>query len=262
MIGIGVNITWLEDPHLKNFYDKFDFWTLTGALKYNRVSTEGYANADKILSVAGSVPVKGHLMISHNTVAENTGKTALRDYILTTISRYPTISEWDIAGEALTDVGTFRGYWERVKFTLEDLFIWAKEANPNNNYYYSEFNVKADFKWKSAVELVNALDINLAIQFHHHDYGSVWLRREWLSELKAKVTNKCAVSEVSIESFSELIQAKCYKAVLNLANENEIDACVWNLADIDKYKYLLSKNKVPKRAYFEVEKLLNPAKST
>jgi GH35 family endo-1,4-beta-xylanase len=255
LIGIGVNSNHIKNSSYLPLYNRFDFWTTENELKFKQVS-RGYGEADLILS-GTSKPIRGHLMVSHRNVPENTPKNTVRAYFIETIRRYPQITDWDLFGEALADVGVLRNYWGRVDFTIPELVSWAREACPTNSYYYSEYNLKAASKWKETIKLVNELDLNLAIQFHHHDYGRVWLMGDWLEPLIRAVNNKSLVSEISIESISEVSQALCFNRLFKLIDKHKIDACIWNIADANKKSYLFDKNLKPKLSYFEVARYLS-----
>lgn len=255
MIGVGVDSKQLQDPLQLHLYKQFNFWTTENELKFKR-ATKGYEDADLIIN-STLKQVRGHLQISHRNVPETTSKEALRSYVIETIRRYPQINQWDLVGEAIADVGKLRDYWRRIEFTISDIVSWAKEANPANLYFYSDYNLKATAKWKQAIKLVNEFDLNLAIQFHHHDYGRVWLMGDWLEPLITAIKGRCLISEVSIESTSEVSQAICYNRLFKLINKHKIDACIWNLTDAKKNAYLFDKNFKPKLSYFEVAQYLS-----
>lgn len=229
MIGISINKSNVD--RRKNNYD---FYTLENALKFNAVhQNDGYLDwsiADELINKLGnSENIRGHIQISHQSVNKQVSSAFLKNFLIETIKRYPKINKWDIVGEAISDVGLIRNYWSLTEFKIEDIVAWAKKANPNNIYYYSDYNLKASHKWKKAIELCNDLELGLSIQFRHHRHGRVWLMNlsKWLKEIKTSIDSNVALSELEILCNDPVIKKQCEQRVIKAANSANIDVCIW-----------------------------------
>lgn len=230
MIGISVNCSNVKDRISK----KYQFYTLENALKFNFVHQDnGSLNwhyADQLINeLPSNSRIRGHIQITHWTVNQDVPSALLREFLIGTIQRYPRISEWDLIGEAIADVGLIRNYWSRTEFSLQDIVSWAKEANPDNNYYYSDYNLKTAHKWSRAVSLCNELNLGLAIQFRHHAYGRVWLMdlNKWIRRLKRQINNSnILISELDVLC-APALKAQYQDKIIRVANQLEIDVCLW-----------------------------------
>lgn len=230
MIGISVNTN-----NVVNHSGRYEFYTLENALKFNAVHQNNgdlnWYRADRLIEQLPNLAiVRGHIQVAHWSVNQNVPSILLKEFIIETIRKYPQITDWDLVGEAIADVGRMRNYWKRTEFSISDIINWANEANPSNTYYYSDYNLKSLHKWENAIKLCNELNLGLAIQFRHHWYGRVWVINldKWLQKIKGELTTNILISELEILCNDISLKKQCQDRVITAANEAKIDVCLWD----------------------------------
>jgi endo-1,4-beta-xylanase len=118
--------------------------------------------------------IVGHCLIWHSQVPrwvfqDGEGKPIsreallqrMREHILTVVGRYKgRVHGWDVVNEALNEDGTLRqSQWLNIlgEDYLARAFEYAREADPNAELYYNDYNLDYEAKCKGAVELVKKL---------------------------------------------------------------------------------------------------------
>ena len=86
----------------------------------------------------------------------------MKDHISTVVGRYKgRIKGWDVVNEALNEDGTLRqsSPWYRIigPDYIEKAFQFAREADPNAQLYYNDYNLDYPAKRDGAVRLIRAL---------------------------------------------------------------------------------------------------------
>ena len=85
----------------------------------------------------------------------------MKNHITTIVSRYKgRIQGWDVVNEAISDDGSWRKnkFYEIIGEEYISLaFQFAREADPDAELYYNDYNMAAEGKRKSVVEMVKRL---------------------------------------------------------------------------------------------------------
>ena len=85
----------------------------------------------------------------------------MKDHISTVVGRYKgRIKGWDVVNEALNEDGTLRqSPWYRIigPDYIEKAFQFAREADPNAQLYYNDYNLDYPAKRDGAVRLIRSL---------------------------------------------------------------------------------------------------------
>jgi len=133
----------------------------------------------------------GHCMVWHsqvpkwvfidslgNQLSRDALLKRMHDHILTVMGRYKgRIKGYDVVNEALNDNGTMRqSKWLKIigEDYIEKAFEYAKEADPNAELYYNDFNIEQPSKREGAIKLIKSLQAKgikisgVGIQGHYH----------------------------------------------------------------------------------------------
>ncbi len=127
------------------------------------------------------VPI-GHCLVWHsqvpqwvfrddagNALTRDALLARMKDHITSVVGRYKgRIKGWDVVNEALNEDGTMRptqwlkiigeGSEEKQYDHIENAFRWAREADPNAELYYNDYNLETSkAKCDAAVALVKRL---------------------------------------------------------------------------------------------------------
>jgi endo-1,4-beta-xylanase len=121
----------------------------------------------------------------------------MRDHIHTVVGRYKgRIHGWDVVNEALNEDGTLReSPWYRIigRDYLIKAFEYAREADPDAELYYNDYNLEKPEKRAGAIELVKYLQENgapvtgIGTQSHLH------LKTPSLQEIEKTITEFAAL---------------------------------------------------------------------
>ena len=208
-------------------------------------------------------------------------ESALREYIFTVMRQYRgRVTAWDVVNEAFTDKGLFRNSFWFKSLGSEYIFKayqWAREADPDAQLFYSDYNLHLPAKQKVIFQMVEelrerGLSIDgIAIQTHHNLTGvpkTLWLlkfverlKRAGLIPHFSEVTlwaNPSIPKPLALE-----IQAAAYRSLLALCLK--LDCPVFNVWGVtDKYvwrhpekePFLFDRDYRPKKAYYQVAEVL------
>jgi endo-1,4-beta-xylanase len=135
-----------------------------------------FEDADKYVEFGekNGMFIVGHCLIWHSQVPrwvfqDAEGKPIsreallqrMREHILTVVGRYKgRVHGWDVVNEALNEDGTLRqSQWFNIlgEDYIARAFAYAREADPNAELYYNDYNLDYEAKCKGAVELVKKL---------------------------------------------------------------------------------------------------------
>ncbi|MCJ8165316.1 endo-1,4-beta-xylanase [Pontibacter sp. E15-1] len=194
-------------------------------LKWGPVHPEpeiyNFEPADKYVAFGqrNNMFIVGHTLVWHQQTPawvfeDGNGKAASRevllqrmqDHISTVAGRYKgKINGWDVVNEALNDDGTLRQTkWLQIigEDYLPKAFTFAREADPQMELYYNDYNLWKPAKREGAVRLVRNLQekgikvAGIGMQGH---YG---LKTPSLEEVEASIL---AFSELGVQvAFTEL----------------------------------------------------------
>ncbi len=96
-----------------------------------------------------------------NFVSRDTLLHRLRNHIHTVVGRYKgRIHGWDVVNEAIEDNGELRNSkWLKIigDDYMDKAFEYAREADPNTELYYNDYNMWHKGKVKKVIELVKSL---------------------------------------------------------------------------------------------------------
>jgi endo-1,4-beta-xylanase len=131
-----------------------------------------FSGGDKLVAFAEShsMVVRGHTLVWHNNVPEWLKKgnftpqqqsEILHKHIQTVMQHYAgKVYAWDVVNEAFNDDGTMRstlwydkpgiGEGDGTKY-LEQVFRWAREADPKAKLFYNDYDTEVENKKSDAI---------------------------------------------------------------------------------------------------------------
>lgn len=194
----------------------FNTITPENLLKWERVHPEpetyNFDLADRFIAYgeANDMFIVGHTLVWHNQTPawvfknEDGGRLAeeellkrMRDHIYNVVDRYKgRIHGWDVVNEALNEDGSWResAWYEITGLSyIEEAFRAAREADPDAELYYNDYNLWNPEKRAGAVRLVTHL------QEAGVDIDGIGMQAHWGLEHPP-----VEEIEASIETFSEL----------------------------------------------------------
>ncbi|MGH7595449.1 MAG: endo-1,4-beta-xylanase [bacterium] len=160
--------------------EQFNSVTSENILKWQYVHPElnryDFAPADEFVALGEKhkMFIVGHTLVWHNQTPrwvfeDGAGKTAtremllhrMRDHIFTVVGRYKgRIHGWDVVNEAVEDDGSPRKtQWLEIigPDYIQKAFEFAREADPQAELYYNDFNLWKKEKAEAVVQLVRDL---------------------------------------------------------------------------------------------------------
>ncbi len=160
--------------------EQFNSITTENILKWERVHPElqryDFAPVDSFVAFGEKhgMFIVGHTLVWHNQTPrwvfeDGAGKPAtrdvllqrLRDHIFTVVGRYKgRIHGWDVVNEAFEDDGSPRKTkWREIISPdyVQKAFEFAREADPQAELYYNDFNLWKKEKAEATVRLVREL---------------------------------------------------------------------------------------------------------
>lgn len=180
-IGAAVNTkTILEDKDLISTH--FNSITVENEMKFEllhpRENEYRFEAADSIVDFAKqhNIEMRGHTLVWHNQTPrwafENkSGSLVTREVLLNRLQEHiKTVMEhfkdpfysWDVVNEAVEDHGNFllrKSPWLEIigEDFIDKAFYFAKEANPDSNLYYNDYNESHPEKREKIYKLVEGL---------------------------------------------------------------------------------------------------------
>jgi endo-1,4-beta-xylanase len=160
--------------------DQFNSITPENVLKWEPVHPKpdrfNFEPGDRFVEFGvknGMFPV-GHTLVWHAQTPkwvfeDASGKPAdretllgrMRDHILTVVGRYKgKVRGWDVVNEAFEDNGSMRmSPWRKIigEDFIQKAFEFAREADPDAELYYNDYNVWKPEKTAAAIQLVKDL---------------------------------------------------------------------------------------------------------
>lgn len=159
---------------------EFNALTAENAMKWQHIQPApgqfNFAMADQLIALAQQCDARviGHTLLWHqqtpawvfedeqgNPVSREVLLARLREHIHTLVGRYKgKVYGWDVVNEALNEDGSLRDTpWRRI--LGDDFYVhafrFAKEADPEAQLYYNDFNMYKPAKVAGAVKLVKQL---------------------------------------------------------------------------------------------------------
>jgi len=222
-----------------------------------------FSGSDWFVDFANKYDLKlrGHLMVWFRSLPDwlkemetYQFKRFLKEYIQATLTRYPSITDWDICGEAIDDTGKIRE--SLLSFHLGDdwvktCLIWAREAAPNAKLFYSEFKLQNEVKQQPVLRIIDdcleegPIIDGIAIQLHHNSLGGLKLfpLKEFIEQVKYRgLTNH--FSEITFWSkrgkqndFVAILQATAYRELLRFCLIHDIEVFnIWGITDLYSWR--------------------------
>lgn len=171
-----------------------------------------------------------------NNVSRDTLLLRMRNHIHTVVGRYKgRIHEWDVVNEALNEDGTMReSLWYKIigEDYIAKAFTYAREADPNAELNYNDYNLNRADKADGAVRIVKYL------QDHGVKVDAIGMQMHYRLE-----TPSIEEVEASILKFKALgVKVKVTELDLNLLTASPADI----------------RRENPNATDEEIQKLLNP----
>lgn len=138
------------------------------------VNTYNFDAADKYVQFGqdNDMFIVGHTLVWHSQLSnffneiedKDSLKLALKKHVVTVAGRYAgKINGWDVVNEALNEDGSLRNSLFLNKLGdnyLVDAFNWAKQAAPQTELYYNDYNLCVPSKREGAIKLIKFLQEN------------------------------------------------------------------------------------------------------
>jgi endo-1,4-beta-xylanase len=180
-VALGKGQTTGEDPQVNVLVPRhFNSVTAENELKWERVHPEpdryDFEPADRLVAFGEKhgMAVIGHVLLWHQQTPawvfegeegrpldRETALARLREHIQAVAGRYKgRIHGWDVVNEAVNDDGTMRQtpWLEAIgEDYVARAFEYAREADPEAELYYNDYNVWKPEKRAAILKLVNAL---------------------------------------------------------------------------------------------------------
>ena len=223
LIGTAMSVPQImgKEPGTKEFVVKhFNSLTAENCMKWEKIhpqpSAYDFAPADSTVAFAdrNGMFMIGHCLIWHqqtpgwvftdslgNPLTRDALLARLKDHIYTVVGRYKgQVKGWDVLNEVLADDGSLRKtkYLEIIgEDYMQKAFEFAREADPDAELYYNDYNIETPAKRDSAVKLMRTLQSRgvkidgVGIQGHYHmdfpELNDIDLAIQQFGELGLKV---------------------------------------------------------------------------
>jgi len=177
--------------------EQFNSITPENCMKWERIHPKAneykFAMTDSFVALGqiNKMFIIGHCMVWHSQVPrwvfqDSLGKPVTRevllqrmhDHIITVMGRYKgRVNGYDVVNEALNEDGTMRkSRWTQIigDDFIEKAFEYAKEADPNAELYYNDYNIEQPAKCQGAIKIIKNLQAKgikitgVGIQGHYH----------------------------------------------------------------------------------------------
>lgn len=315
LIGAAVEVEDLEDGlHRQLLLKHFNSLTAENAMKFERIHPKedefNFKDADKIVEFAmeNNLKVRGHTFVWHNQTPEwvfkdKTGNEVSKELLLerlkfhinTVCNHYKNkIYAWDVVNEAIEDKEDYvlrKSPWYRIigKEYVELAFKFVREADPEVELYYNDYNNEKPYKlYKTYDFLKSLLDKGIpidgiGIQGHWDIYDEgLFDNLKRAIELYASLGLKIQITELDISMFefenktrevliptAEMLefQALTYKKLFEIFRSYKgiiTSVTFWGISDKHTWKdnfpvkgrkdwpLLFDEKQNPKKAFFEI----------
>jgi endo-1,4-beta-xylanase len=231
LIGTCMNTPQINGTDLKAkpfIAANFNSVTAENAMKWERIHPEpdryNFTIADSMINfaIANNMFVVGHTLIWHSQTPDWVFQDSLgnplerddllkrmKDHIFTVVGHFKgKVNGWDVVNEAVNEDGSLRQTnWLRIigPDYIEKAFEFAREADPDAELYYNDYNIELRQKRSGAVGIINDLRNNgikvdgVGIQGHWNlDFPSLDEIDEALTEY-GLMDLKIMISEMDID---------------------------------------------------------------
>lgn len=328
-IGVAVNMHNITVPEQVAIIKK-DFNSVTAENDMKPEPTEpvcgqfNWENADKIADFCrnNGIKLRGHCLIWHNQSGrwmyqDENGKLVskeklfqnMKQHITAIVTRYKdVVYAWDVVNEAISDGGwqgerpvmgqkpnPYRNspfYQIAGDEFIKKAFIYAREANPNVQLFYNDYNAADPGKRDRIYNMVKAMKEEgvpidgIGMQGHYNVYGpsmedvdaaltkyATLVKHIHITELDIRANEEMggqlnfSHNGVNVSPYVKTLQEDQYTHLFKVLRKHKdvIDnVTFWNLSDRDSwlgarnYPLLYDENYKPKRVYSLI-KDFNPA---
>ena len=183
LIGAALMSNQLDDPRRAKFIaEQFNSLTAENEMKPDQLQRERgkftFENADKIVDFADKhgMTVIGHTLVWHNQspawmytdektkqpLSREAALENMRGHIHGVMNHYKgRVKGWDVVNEAIGDSEPYLRDTPALKAIGDDFVIkafqFAREADPEAELYYNDYNIEANYKRPKALRLLKEL---------------------------------------------------------------------------------------------------------
>lgn len=183
LIGCAISFNHLSEPeHARLISTQFDALTAGNEMKPDALQREKgkftFDRADQFADFAEKHDMKliGHTLLWHSQAPkwlfeDEDGKPLgreealenLKTHIQTVVRHFKgRVHGWDVVNEAVDDAGPYLRDTPALRAIGEDYIVkafqFAREADPDVELYYNDYNIEADYKRAKAVRLLRELE--------------------------------------------------------------------------------------------------------
>jgi endo-1,4-beta-xylanase len=271
LIGVAVDTEQIlgTDTLAHDFMKKqFNSLTAENAMKWERIhplpGEYAFTLADSMVAFAerNRMAVIGHALIWHQQtpswVFEDSSGTPLtrdsllsimKDHIYTIAGRYKgLVKGWDVVNEAIDEDGQMRKTkWLEIigEDYVQKAFEFAREADPDAELYYNDYNIELPGKREGAIKLIKSLQEKgvkidgVGIQGHWHLKSPDLHEIDTSIQLYGAIGLKVMITEMEINVIPEpanivgadISQTAEYQKQMNPFPESLPDSVQQQLAD-------------------------------
>jgi endo-1,4-beta-xylanase len=312
-IGVSVSPNSLTGSQsmliLKHFRSLTAENVMKPALIHPQENRYSWDSADKIINyaVTNDMLIRGHTLCWHkqtpiwmfkdhdmNAVTKEVLLARLKDHITQVVSRYKDkVYAWDVVNEAIDDDDSIylrKSEWFKIcgEEYIEKAFLWAHEADPKAQLFYTDYNTESPVKRDKVYHLLKSLQdkgvpVNgIGLQGHWNIYSPDEKDLRDAIEKFSSLGLKIQVTELDVSVYSsnesdpsdniftlerEKKQIEKYEMVFRVLRDYKsviTGVTFWNVSDksswLDNfpvrgrknYPLLFDQNLKPKKAYWEV----------
>lgn len=181
-VALGVNSFDSFNAYEDSLLAEFNSFTAENEMKPSvlRTATKGFSwsAADRLVAEAASrgARVRGHALVWHSQTPDWFAKTAaskeaarqnMKDHIEAVLARYDEdeVYCWDVVNEAISDGGDYRktdSPWYSIyggPEYIRDAFQFARDANPEVQLFYNDYNIVNTHKQDMIVKMIEDLKL-------------------------------------------------------------------------------------------------------
>jgi endo-1,4-beta-xylanase len=235
LIGTALNAWQVlgKDTLALDFVAKnFNSITAEDAMKWERIHPQpdvyDFTVPDSMIAFGerNGMFIIGHCLVWHSQVpnwvfADSLGKPLTRDallqrmkdHIFTVVGRYKgKVKGWDVVNEAIGDDGQMRkSKWMEIigEDYVQKAFEYAKEADPDAQLYYNDYNIELKGKREGVVKLIKSLQERgikidaIGIQGHWHLNSPDLAEIDSSFQVYARLGSKVMITEFEVNVIPE-----------------------------------------------------------